>query len=109
MSVLETINNGLSKYYSSLNKPYKDLFVNYAEENGYEDDDALMEELNGDWEDSNLVEFDEDIPFSKYFIESGDEKEEIIFKLLKLCAENTDIEFVDGKPKITKHKKTHKK
>lgn len=108
MSVLENIDKGLNKYYLSLNKEYKNLFKEFCSENGY-NDDTLQEELDGDWEECDFLEFDDDMPFSKYFIESGDEKDEIIFKLIKLCAENTDIEFVNGKPKINKPKKIQNK
>eukprot|EP01084_Bolivina_argentea_P263601 446220_1 len=56
--------NQLRSYYKMFNKSYDNLFREYCDENGLEDD-TLQEELQQSPLDCLLVDFDDDFPFKK--------------------------------------------
>eukprot|EP01084_Bolivina_argentea_P319326 553874_1 len=97
---IEQIDKQLKGYYQSLNKPYDELFSNYCDDYGI-DDESLAMELEEDAEDSILVDFDDDFPFAKPPKNETDRRQKI-FDLIKKCYSNPDLSFVVSMPEMGK-------
>ena len=62
-SSIENLNKGLKLYYTRLGQTYNDTFLNYVEENGFEEED-IKDYMEGDVEECGILDFDEhEFPF----------------------------------------------
>eukprot|EP01083_Nonionella_stella_P076457 208351_1 len=82
----------IGRYYAALGRPYNSLFSEFCVDNGLDEDDVLLEEMDQSFEDRLLVEFDEDFPFAR---ESHNDRTKLqfIYLLIKKCMSNPDITF----------------
>ena len=81
--LIDTINDGLAKYYASLDAYYDDNFREYCEDQGIHD---VTEELDvDDLGDCMILEFDDDFPFRNPQPADDDEKNQRIFEIIKKC------------------------
>ena len=95
------INNGLKRYYESLNEHYNDDFFNYCIIQEYMDDN-FEEEMDNEVNDCMLIEFHVTkdqwtFPFNdKYQDKDENEKRNHIYYLIKQCDQNKNIAFING-------------
>ena len=91
---IEQVCNGLRKYYGLMKKEYDSNFSEFCEANGLDDID---EEIDAGADETMLLEFDEDFPFPKGTSDdaSEEEKNAIIFDIIKRCYESEDPNFAD--------------
>ena len=93
------VNAALSRYYESKGATYDDVFTNFCDENGI-DEEGVDDDMNGGYADSIFPdELDDDFPG----IPSGkDEKErkEYIFNIIKKCWKNPEYDFNANLPEI---------
>ena len=94
--IAERICDGLKAYYKSQNEPYDQLFYKFCENQGYFDDDDLLQgELEEAVEDNSLIDFyrgdDENgtFPFDTVY-ESEYQKRQFIYDLIMKCRDWKD-------------------
>ena len=86
------LNRGLELYYKNLGKQYKNIFLNWFNDNKFEEND-IFEDINGNPTDSLIIQFDIDnndnnlFPL-KYEINDKDERNKEIFEIMKYCYYN---------------------
>lgn len=108
--------NGLQKYYASLGASYDNIFYNFCESEGYLDKEALEDELEEDATNCALVDFhkvgndESTFPFHwKFRKRDADCRQEHIYKIIKICASDCDISFLNGQIIINKYVDTSQK
>eukprot|EP01084_Bolivina_argentea_P230882 389500_1 len=99
--IIESIDNGLKRYYESLDMQYDALFMDYCDENGF-DSDAVIDEFGTDAADNMLVDFDDDFPFAKP-PENATERAQSILDLIQKIHNNPSISFAVTMPKFDKY------
>eukprot|EP01084_Bolivina_argentea_P024204 45136_1 len=79
--------NNLRQYYNALNRNYDNLFTEFCEQNGFDDDDSLLSELNETYDQSIVTDFDENFPFAEH-PPTEQEGNILKFDLIKGCYHN---------------------
>eukprot|EP01084_Bolivina_argentea_P024385 45442_1 len=83
----------LKRYYNSLSREYDDVFSNYCQTYAI-DDELLTTQLEGDPLNCILVGFDEAFPAEQ----KQENTPKYVFSIIKMCKDNKDISFRNGKP-----------
>ena len=91
MSV-SNLNKGLKIYYENLGVEYNDIFVNWYNDNEFDEND-IKQEFEGKSNDATVIEFDIDnnennlFPL-KYQTNDEHDRNELIFEIMKYCYYN---------------------
>eukprot|EP01083_Nonionella_stella_P026432 72758_1 len=89
---LQSICNAIGRYYASLDKEYDALFSTYCEDNGFNEEEDLLDEMDNTPDDCMLTEFDYDFPFRNQ-PDNDKEREQLIHTLITICVRNPDVRF----------------
>ena len=108
---VQRIDVALQRYYRSLNVTYNNQFAKFCRLNGFVKDE-LQDELDEDKSNCMLPgAFDDDngFPFSDEYKEKQEnEKHEFIYNLIKKCATNPNVQFLNGTEIVKFTKKEEK-
>jgi len=99
MSLLEQINNGISNLYKKQGVDYDDLFKSRCEENGFDDEDTLKDELGTTVDDSQLLEDDFTAELCPW-INGPDRKKELL-GIIQACGRDKDAFAGSNQIKMT--------
>ena len=97
-TIIERVNYAVKEYYKALGKEEqytadddRGRFQSFCEDNGIEDEEGLKDDLEGEPEDSNLVDIDANFPIPQnQQIDNDQQRQQYIFNILKECYKDPD-------------------
>ena len=98
MTDIEIVNSGLAKYYAMLGTEYDDLFKEYCEDQGIDDLEDELENIDG----CMVLEFDDEFPFGNPQPADDDDKKRRILDIIRQC-QNPDVIFEVQLPQCCVH------
>jgi len=85
MALVDQIDNGLRRYYKHNDTEYNGEFKERCEENGFDDDDSINEEMGSNIDESQLADEDFLDGLCPWLKKEGDERRKYIFEVLQQC------------------------